>query len=406
MAKCLYSEFLLPFAIRNESFAIPCPMNASSAVAHFRAHYPDVEPLAIVRAPGRVNLIGEHIDYNDGIVLPIAINLETRVVIGRTGDGRLRVRSAAERDELDYDLEAIPEHAAQSWDAYVRGVASSLVWRGKLLVGCAVWIESDIPPAAGLSSSAALELGIALALNAAARKSMPMRAVADLCRYAEHRFAGVPCGIMDQYACALAKEGHALAIDCRDLSISHVTWPASNPAVLIVDTGMKRSLAAGAYAERVRECEEALRRVRTQEGVQGWRDVAPPHIVAAAIEWNELLRRRARHIVTENNRSQQTIAAMQQDDCARFGELMNASHASLRDDYEVSTPEIDRLVTHLQTLPGVYGAKLTGAGFGGCVVALVDRVKTESVKSAISELGGSLRMYETMPMAGAGAAFL
>ena len=356
-------------------------MPHDAAIDRFRTEFPGVEPLAIARAPGRVNLIGEHIDYNDGIVLPIAIDLETRVVIGRTGDGRLRVRSSLQTGELNYDLEAIPEHTSQSWDAYIRGVASSLVWRGKLLVGCAVWIESDIPPGAGLSSSAALEVAVALALLAAARKSMPMRGVADLCRYAEHRFAGVPCGIMDQYASALAREGSALAIDCRDSSVRHVAWPQSNPAVLIVDTGIERKLAASAYAERVRECHEALRALSGPGRAGGWRDVAPADLLPIANQLKELQLRRARHIVTENARTRHAITALEHDDCARFGKLMCESHASLRDDYDVSLPEIDRLVEDLCKLPGVFGAKLTGAGFGGCVAALVDRAVFQGVHS-------------------------
>jgi len=343
------------------------------SIARFRAAYPGVEPFAIARAPGRVNLIGEHIDYNEGIVLPIAINLETRVVIGRTDDKRLRVRSAAQPDELNYDADDIPGHAATSWDAYVRGVAALLLWRGIRFNGCALWIESDIPPGAGLSSSAALEVGVALALMAAAGRSLPMRAVADLCREAEHRFAGVPCGIMDQYACALAQEGHALAIDCHDGSVQHVAWPKSNPAILIVETGIERKLAAGAYAARVRECEEALNIICAFDAmVNSWRDVTDEHLSALEPRLGDVLHRRARHVMSEIARADAAIAAMASGDVVKFGKLMNASHDSLRDDYEVSLPVIDRMVENLQAMNGVYGAKLTGAGFGGCVIALMD----------------------------------
>lgn len=359
-------------------------MSGHAATARFRAEFPNVEPCAIARAPGRVNLIGEHIDYNDGVVLPIAINLETRVVIGRTSDGRIRVRSASQTGELNYDVADIPATPGREWDAYVRGVMVLLAERGVRIPACAIWIESDIPLGSGLSSSAALEIGLALAVLAAAGTTAPLKSVADICRAAEIYFARVPCGIMDQYACAMAREGHALAIDCRDRTVWHVPWPASNPAVLIVDTGIKRSLAASAYAERVRECDEAF---NAFESSSEWRDVTLADVTSTLNQMPDLHRRRARHIVTEIQRAQAAISALEQDDCDRFGELMRASHASLRDDYEVSLPAIDQLVEQLCGLKGVYGAKLTGAGFGGCVVALVDR-EALSVTQPRIDLGG------------------
>lgn len=358
-------------------------MSGHSDIDRFRAEFPGIEPIALARAPGRVNLIGEHIDYNDGIVLPIAINLETRVVIGRPGNGRIRVRSESQNEELNYEVENIPITPGREWDAYVRGVMVLLREHGVRIPACAIWIDSDIPAGAGLSSSAALEVGVALALLAASDQSLPMRDVADLCREAEHRFAGVPCGIMDQYACALAREGHALAIDCRDKSVRHVPWPASNPAVLIVDTGIERRLAAGGYAKRVQECKEAMSEFRRLPGILGWRDVTPDHLSCSLTETLAVHRRRARHVINENTRTRHAITALEQNDCARFGELMRESHASLRDDYEVSMPEIDQLVEALCKLPGVFGAKLTGAGFGGCVVALVDRARRGELEAGI-----------------------
>lgn len=359
-------------------------MPHDAATNRFRAAFCDIEPLAIARAPGRVNLIGEHIDYNDGIVLPIAINLETRVVIGRAGDERIRVRSAARSGELNFDAASVPRHLSREWDGYVRGVAAQLIDRGVRLPGCAVWIDSDILTGAGLSSSAALEVALALALLAAAGTTLPMRDIADLCREAEHRFAGVPCGIMDQYASALAKNGHALAIDCRDRSVRHIAWPEANPAVLIVDTGMERKLATGVYAERVRECAEALAIIRASgSNVAGWRDVTPAHLTSTALQLQDRHRRRARHVINEIARTRHAIAAMERGDCARFGELMRESHASLRDDYEVSLPEIDLLVEQFCAMDGVYGAKLTGAGFGGCIVALADRAAIGSIRAQI-----------------------
>jgi len=334
----------------------------------------------MARAPGRVNLIGEHIDYNGGIVLPIAIDLDTRVVIGRTDDSRIRVRSAAQSDELNYNASAIPSTPGREWNAYIRGVLTLLAERGVLIPACAIWIESDIPPGAGLSSSAALEVGLASAVLAAAETTAPLESVAEVCWFAERRFAGVPCGIMDQYACALAQESHSLAIDCRDKSIRHIPWPKSNPAVLVVDTGIERKLATGAYAERVRECDEALGMFRT--GVH-WRDLTLADVSSPQIQMSDVHRRRARHIVTEIQRALAAIAALERDDCDRFGELMNESHVSLRGDYEVSLPVIDQLVERLCRVKGVYGAKLTGAGFGGCVVALVSRTEIESIRDEI-----------------------
>jgi len=305
------------------------------------------------RAPGRVNLIGDHTDYTGGFVLPMAVDRWTEVrgeptdlpVVRLTSDREERAASVA----LDV---AAPQLAQPEWARYVAGVVSELRPRTGLLGS----VVSTVPMGAGLSSSAALELSVALALGFA---GTPLE-LAQLCRRAEHVATGVPCGIMDQLASAVGVAGHALLIDCQSYAVTPVTLP-DEVDVVVVHSGQARALAGSAYAERVAECERAeevvgpLRRARLQalDGIE-----------------DEVVRRRARHVVTENRRVRDAVAALDAGDVVAVGALMRESHASLRDDYEVSSRALDDLVARLDDTPGVLGCRLTGAGFGGCVVAL------------------------------------
>jgi galactokinase len=305
------------------------------------------EPHGVVRAPGRVNLIGEHTDYNDGFVLPLAIDLELRLAFRRRDDAALKVYSR--------ELPATDG----SWRRYVEGVRKlaneSLGFDGV--------VASDIPLGAGLSSSAALELAVARALAAANGDTWHPLAAARLCQRAEIEYAGNRCGIMDQLAVAFGKAGHALFIDCRSLEVRLEPLPA-HIAVVVCDSARPRQLVDSAYNERRAACEEAARRM----GVAALRDATPDMLSVLP----RPLAKRAEHVVAENQRVLDFVAALEASDTQRLGRLMDSSHASLRDLYEVSCAELDLLVELASGLPGCIGSRLTGAGFGGCTVSLVE----------------------------------
>ncbi len=302
-------------------------------------------------APGRVNLIGEHTDYTGGLALPIAIDLGTRVEGVRSGT-TIELRSDAEPEVVQFALDADPAGVSPAWGRYVAGVAAEL--RPK--VGLVGTVTTTLPLGAGLSSSAALELATALALGF---EGTPLE-LAQRCQAAEHRASGVPCGLLDQLASASGLAGHALLIDCSTLDVTPVPLP-DDLDIVVLNPGEPRRLAGSAYADRRASCEAAAALV----GPLREADLA----AVEAIE-DPTVRRRARHVVTENVRVQTFVDALRGGDEVTAGEAMWASHASLRDDFEVSTPTLDALVASLSETPGVLGARLTGAGFGGCAVAL------------------------------------
>ncbi|MBW7905821.1 MAG: galactokinase [Phycisphaerae bacterium] len=332
------------------------------------------------RAPGRVNLIGEHTDYNDGFVLPIAIEQSLWAVAAPRHDDALRVYSDALRDLQTWTLADGPHADAPRWTRYVHGVATLLRRRMPSLDGADLLITGDLPLGGGLSSSAALEGCTALVLCGLAGCELPLEELAAICRSAEHEFAGVPCGLMDQYASLLSRQGCALLLDCRSRRFEHVPCRLDQHALLVVDSGVRHELASGEYAARRRECGEALKLLRRAcPRAAALRDVAPADVARCAAD--ESLRRdagamrllaRARHVVTENERTLAAAAALRAEDWPELGRLMSASHASLRDDYQVSCAQLDALVERLERCPGVLGARMTGGGFGGCVVALVE----------------------------------
>lgn len=314
-----------------------------------------IAPQARASAPGRVNLLGEHTDYNDGFVLPTAIPQTTRVEIARSPDDRFRIHS----DELGRTVEyADGETPAAGFASYVHGCVEVLRRRGDAVPPLVVHVDSDVPIGAGLSSSAALEVATLRAIRALLGLALDDVELALLAQRAEIEYAGVRCGVLDQMASSLCDRDHMLFLDTRSLERRVLPLPAGAELV-VIDSGVPRSLAASAYNERRAECEEAARRL----GVASLRDVDD---VARTRELPPPLDRRARHVVTENARVLEALHA----DARRFGELMDASHASLRDDYEVSVSALDLLVATLRAQPGVHGARLTGAGFGGACVAL------------------------------------
>lgn len=308
------------------------------------------------RAPGRVNLIGDHTDHTGGLVLPMAIDLETTVELERGGHW-LDLVSADDPEPARVDLARRPFDPAAvtpAWASYVAGVAAVI----RATVGGSGRVRTTLPIGAGLSSSAALEVATALALGFA---GTPLD-LALACQRAEHLASGVPCGVMDQLASAAGVEGHALLIDCTTLDVTPVPLPGG-AAVVVVDSGQRRSLATSAYAARRADCEAAEARIGP---------LRQATVADVAALPDGVLRRRARHVVTENARVRACAAALVDGDLAGAGALMVESHRSLRDDFEVSTPALDGLVERIVALPGVLGARLTGAGFGGCVVALVE----------------------------------
>ncbi|MHB1244497.1 MAG: galactokinase [Gaiellaceae bacterium] len=312
------------------------------------------------RAPGRANLIGDHTDYNDGFVLPVAIDLGCTVRARPRTDGVVRLRSLDVEGEVELaaDGSTLPGDVPQPWGRYAAGVVGTLAERGRPAVGIDAVISSTIPLGAGLSSSAALEVALALALCDAAGLELPRVELALACQQAEQVATGVPCGIMDQLASLAGRHNHALLIDCRTLEVEPIRLPP-RLAVLIVHSGVSRELVDSAYAERRESCAT----IAALLGVPALRDATPGQVADEP---------RARHVVSENARVLEAARALEDGDVDALGPLLDASHQSLRDDFEVSTPELDALVKALRDA-GALGARLTGAGFGGCVVGLAGR---------------------------------
>jgi len=319
-------------------------------------------PKITASAPGRVNLLGEHTDYNDGFVLPTAIPQRTTVQIGFSSDNRHHFYSAEYDELINYsDEDTIP----QKFVTYICGCLRLLEKEGYKIPPINLYITSNVPIGAGLSSSAALEIATLRGVRALLNLPIDDVRLAQIGQLAEIRYAGLNCGIMDQMASSLADTNTMLLIDTRSLECRPIPFP-TDTEILVIDSGESHQLAAGSgYNQRRAECEESARIL----GVKALRDIADPQAVEVL---PEPLRRRARHVVTENNR---VLAAVKSLPAKSFGELMNASHASQRDDYEVSVPAVDTLVAILQSIPGVFGARLTGGGFGGACVALVESGK-------------------------------
>lgn len=325
-------------------------------------------PQTTASAPGRVNLLGEHTDYNDGFVLPTAIPQRTTVQIGFSSDDRHHFYSAEYDELINYsDDDTIP----QKFVSYICGCLRLLEKEGYKIPPINLYITSTVPIGAGLSSSAALEIATLRGVRALLNLPLDDVRLAQIGQQVEIRYAGLNCGIMDQMASSLADTNTMLLIDTRSLECRPIPFPAGTE-ILIIDSGESHQLAAGSgYNQRRAECEESARIL----GVKALRDIADPQAVEVL---PEPLRRRARHVITENNR---VLEALKSVPAKRFGELMNASHASQRDDYEVSVPAVDTLAAILQSIPGVYGARLTGGGFGGACVALVESGKAGAIAS-------------------------
>jgi galactokinase len=355
-----------------------------AAIAAFRLQF-GTDPALVVSAPGRVNLIGEHTDYNDGFVLPAAINRRTAIAAGPRTDNKLDIAAANLNARLQVSMDDLFSGRARAWTSYVYGVAYLLMARGERLGGANLAIYGNIPRGGGLSSSAALEIAAAYALLTLNNITVPAADIIRLCQKAEHDFADVLCGIMDQFISCLGQKDAALFLDCRSLEYRIVSIPPQ-VRIVVCDTGIKRALAASAYNTRRRECAAgvaALRRVLPD--ISSLRDVP----VAAFAQHEHLLeptvRRRCKHVVTENARVERAVSDLQNGDLSEFGKLMYDSHLSLQHDYEVSCTELDAVVDICAEEDGVYGARMTGAGFGGCAIALVDTYHANQVATRLAD---------------------
>lgn len=337
-----------------------------------------------VSAPGRVNLLGEHVDYNDGFVLPAAIDRKVKIAANACADRLVRLTALDLNASVTFDLDQLEAKkdtsgaALPGWALYPAGVAWTLQNHGFAVSGIEAWFTSNIPIGSGLSSSAAVEVGFATLWRRLGGWQADQMALAKMCQEAENKYVGVNCGLMDQFASAHGVAGHALYLDTRSLNWRPVPMPAGT-AIVIADSKVRRSLANSAYNERRASCEEAVRLLQVDlPGIKALRDVSPEEFHKLADKLPEITRKRAQHIVEECARVDEAIVKMEAGDAAGFGKLMYEGHASLRDLYEVSCPELDILVTIASTLPGCYGARLTGAGFGGCTVNLVEKDKAEA----------------------------
>jgi galactokinase len=337
-----------------------------------RQSRPSQDEVRRFHAPARVNIIGEHTDYNDGLVLPTTTALFTSVTAVPRPDRIIRIESREMRNVQSFDLDNIEPAKNPGWIDYAKGVAAELEAEGIHLQGANLEIESQIPLGGGLSSSASFELAVAAALLRLADRSLPGPSLATICQRAEIRYAGVNCGIMDQFTVACCKRGNSILLDCRSLDAEQVAIPQS-AGMLIIDSGVKHRLPESAYNKRLDECAEAVN-ILSQDAPQivALRDLKMDMLEMQKDRLGDLLYRRCRHVVSEIQRVRDAFAALQAGDLSNLGKLISASHASLRNDYEVSCDEVDQLVAIADQSPGVLGSRMIGAGFGGCVLSLVE----------------------------------
>ncbi len=348
----------------------------------FQQHY-GMAPALIGRAPGRVNLIGEHTDYNEGWVLPVAIDLDAAVAARPRTDRSLHLYAHDLGSQATLNLDSI-SHEVGGWTSYARGMAALLQQAGYQLSGADLVVMGDVPRASGLSSSAALEVAMGTTLAALSGQVVPGVQLAQLAQRTENDWVGVNSGIMDQMISALGKRDHALLIDCRDYSTQAIPIP-SNVRIVVCDSKKSRELAHSAYNERRAQCEEAVRLLQpVLPAIQALRDVSPADLETHAALLPPVILQRARHIVTEDARVIDSVKALRAGELTTFGHLMDESHRSLRDDYQVSSNELDTLVEAAQQVPGTYGSRLTGAGFGGCTVSLVDPEAVDRFKKQVA----------------------
>ena len=338
----------------------------------------------IYQAPGRVNLIGEHTDYNQGFVMPAAIDFSTWIAIGPRTDRKLSVRSENFSETAELDLDEAPAQGKGHWSDYPFGVAVSLVQSCHRLRGANILVRGEVPIGSGLSSSAAIEVATGLALLDNAEVKIDRLELAKLCQRAENEFVGMRCGLMDQFIACFGKAGHALMLDCRSLDFQLLALPP-DVKLVVCNTGVRHELAASEYNARRADCEEGVRLLAQKiSSAQSLRDVTMNDLERLKSELPEVVYRRCRHVVSENHRVIDAAAALTSGDLTLFGKLMAESHQSLRDDYEVSCKELDLMVDLANKAEGVVGARMTGGGFGGCTINLVDSNGVDQFKKSVA----------------------
>ena len=356
----------------------------------FRLYF-NTFPTVIARAPGRVNLLGEHVDYNDGLVLPAAIDRQVNIAACETRDNTITIVALDLGRKISFRLSDLKSrtdvngHLLEGWELYPAGVAWSLRQAGFKISGIKAAFSSNIPIGSGLSSSAAVEVGFAVLWKLLGGWEIPPLQLAQLCQLAENKYVGVSCGLMDQFASACGVAGHALCFDVRSLDWEPAPLPAGT-SLVIADSGVRRSLANSAYNARRASCEQAVEELRRYlPKIQSLRDVKPTEFAAYSQYLSEEPRLRAEHIVKEIARVQSAFQALKRNDRQAFGALMYAGHASLKTLYQVSTPELDALVEISRQIQGSLGARLTGAGFGGCTINLVEEQYTSQFAKQLQE---------------------
>ncbi|MDJ0759475.1 MAG: galactokinase [Woeseiaceae bacterium] len=358
-----------------------------SVIAGFEKHFGGTDGVTVVMAPGRVNLIGDHTDHNDGFVLPMTIDRGIYVAIRPRTDGIVRVASIRYDELAECKLGDFETPTPGSWQSYVLGIVEELRLRGHLRQGFDAVVDGNLNLGAGLSSSAALEVATAASLREMAGFDMNDVDLVTMCQHVEHKYAHVLCGIMDQFACGVGKSGHALMLDCRSLDYEHVPIELGDHRIVIISSEVSRSLASSAYNTRRAECQEGVEYFsRFDASIRALRDVSRELFDANSDKLTSVVRRRCRHVLTENQRVLDATELLKAGDLQRFGDLMKASHRSLRDDFEVSCPEVDLLVNIANRTDGVLGSRMTGGGFGGCTVTLAH-------KDAVAILVDSLTEY-------------
>jgi galactokinase len=364
------------------------------------------EPSIVVTAPGRVNIIGEHTDYNSGYALPLAIDRSVIIAAGKRNDHQLHLHSTDLQSSVAVSLSTLTPDQQEPWSNYPKGVADVLQKHGHTLEGANFCIRGNIPIAAGLSSSAALEVASAIVFKQLNNLSLSTIELIQYARIAETNFVGVQCGIMDQFISVMGKRGYALFLDCQDLTFTHVPFPAG-AQLLVCDTGVRRELSKTVYNRRKKECEEAVRQFAAQDNaIISLRDVTMEQLTASEKHLSPVSWKRALHVIDENNRVLQAVDAMKRNDLVALGKLMTASHASLRDNFEVSSKELNALVEIALHSPGVFGARMTGAGFGGSAICLVAEDKIDELivqlrTEYLRQTGCSPTMYVASPDDGA-----
>jgi galactokinase len=374
-------------------------------IGAFHERFGPAQQPRVYRAPGRVNLIGEHTDYNLGFVLPVALDLATYIAIAPSADGKLRIYSEDRREQREFDAATLGTiEPARQWTDYVVGVAQELVRAGVGVEGANLLIRSTVPDGSGLSSSAALEVSSALALLGG--REFDRLEMAKLCQRAERNFVGMPCGIMDQYISVFGRAHSAVEIDCRSLGHRLVKLP-DGITFIAVNTMVKHALSGSAYHDRVRECAAAVAGIaEVYPDVHSLRDVSPERFAGVAARLPDLVMRRARHVVTEDARVNRFVEASSAGDVTGMGKLMVESHRSLQHDYEVSCVELDFLVDSALAIDGVYGSRMTGGGFGGCTVTLLRSgaaagFRAEIARAYQQQFGITPRIYSCEPSEGA-----